>query len=115
MICKCIAEVSKEGYPIELDLFYARACIDMLLRSTAVAKTKVILDEGRKVAGPSPLLNFVEFLIEALIAQNFEMAKTMTLTDYAQHLKRDPQLSDKVDKVCQKAFGQGFQPPNPMQ
>ena len=83
MVCKCIAEVSKEGYPVEIDLFYARACIDMLLRSTDCKKTLVILEEGRKVAGSAPLFNFVEFLIEALKAQNFEMAKTMTLTDYA--------------------------------
>lgn len=43
-VCACMIEVAKEGYESELDLFYARACIDMLVRVNELAKTKYILE-----------------------------------------------------------------------
>jgi hypothetical protein len=49
------------------------------------------------------------------LAKDFELVKKMLLEDYASVLKRDPSLEDKLDKVCQKAFGESIKPPNAMQ
>jgi hypothetical protein len=50
------------------------------------------------------LLNLVDFLIASIEEADFELVKKMVIQDYASVLKRDGQLVDKIDKICQKAF-----------
>lgn len=45
-ICLCMNEVAKEAYESELDMFYARACVDMLIRDAEIKKTRYILKHG---------------------------------------------------------------------
>lgn len=115
MIVAALDEVAKEGYEQELDLFYARACLDLLVRSNELAKTKHVLEAAKVNIGSSPLINFVDFLIAAIEEDDFELVKSMALEDYAIVLKRDGTLVDKVDKICQKAFNKSIKPVNPMQ
>ena len=67
----------KAGYESEQDLFVARACIDMLQRSKEISKTRAIREHFREVVdadgSPSPILNFVDFLIEAVELGEFEL------------------------------------------
>ena len=65
---ECLKEISKDGYENEGDMFYARTSLDMLIRSTELAKTYYILESGKKMYGETPLLNCVEFVIEGLKA-----------------------------------------------
>ena len=99
-IVECLKEVGKEVYPTEMDLLYARACIDMILRSPETQKTRYILDEGKKVCGDKPLFTFIHFLIEALILEEFDLIKKMALEDFAKELARDDTFADKIDKIC---------------
>jgi hypothetical protein len=108
-------KVAEEGYESELDLFFTRACLDMLMRSTDLKKTKFILENGKKMCGESALLNMIEWFVAAIEEKDFEFAKKMITEDYQPVLRRDPSLEDKFDKVCQRAFGEGIKPQNPMQ
>jgi len=110
----CLLKVAQEGYETELDLFFTRACLDMLLRSTDLKKVRYLHDNAKSHCGASPLLNFVEWLIECIEAKDFELAKKM-IEDYATVLRRDVAFEGKLDAVCQRAFGQSIKPPNPMQ
>lgn len=38
-VLTCLLKVAEEGYESELDLFFTRACIDMLIRSQDLKKT----------------------------------------------------------------------------
>jgi hypothetical protein len=49
-------------------MFFARTAIDMLIRSTELAKTQFILESGKRIYGETPLLNVVEFVIEGIKA-----------------------------------------------
>lgn len=57
----------------------------------------------------------MEFLIAAIEERDFEFVKKMMTEDYVIVLRRDPVLEEKLDKVCQRAFGQSLKPPNAMQ
>ena len=64
---------------------------------------------------PSPILNFVDFLIEAIELEEFELIKQMANNDYSAVLKRDPSLYEKVNQVCMKYFnGATIKAENPM-
>ena len=76
----------------------------MLIRSNELAKSKYILEHAFKAVGSCPLLNLVDFLIASIEEKEFELVKKMVLQDYASVLKRDGQLVEKIDKICQKAF-----------
>lgn len=41
-ICSCMKQVMQSGYASEQDLFVARACVEMLLKSTEIEKTRAI-------------------------------------------------------------------------
>jgi hypothetical protein len=114
-ILTCLIKVAEEGYESELDLFFTRACIDMMLRTTDLKKTKFLLEHAKQVCGSSPLIHMVEWVTECIMAEDFELVKKMILEDYAAVLKRDPTLVDKLDKICVKAFGESIKPPNAMQ
>lgn len=43
------------------------------------------------------------------------MLKKMCTEDYAQVIKRDPEIETKLDAICKNAFGEGFKAVNPMQ
>ena len=101
----CLAKVAEEGYESELDMFYARACIDFLLRCNELAKTKYILECAQQSVGSTPILNFVQFLLVGIQEGDYEFVKKLVLQDYAAVLKRDGLLFDKIDKICERAFG----------
>ena len=104
-ILSTMLKIAEEGYDSELDLFFTRACLDMLLRSTELAKIKFLHVNGKQRCPASPLMNMMEFLIAAIEERDFEFVKKMMTEDYAVVLRRDPVLEDKLDKVCQRAFG----------
>ena len=107
------------GYQSEKDLFVARACLDMLLRSTDLTKTRAIRvhfsDVKDSSGADSPLLQFVEFLIEAIELEEFRLVNQMANNDFKKALDRDTSLYDKVDTICRKYFDQSIKPENPMQ
>ena len=41
-ICSCMTQVMQSGYASEQDLFVARACVEMLLKSQEIEKTRAI-------------------------------------------------------------------------
>lgn len=97
-------------------MFVARACLDMLIRSEDLSKTDYILSQFKAHSGPSPLLHAIEFIIEGLRTNDFEFIKKIAMIDYAPAFKRDSQLIDKIDTICQKYLnGQTIKPVNPMQ
>ena len=107
--------VMQTGYASEQDLFVARACLDMLIKSTELEKTRAIFNAFRGQTPPSPLLNFVEFLMEAIECEEFQLVKQMANQDYAIELKRDGTLHEKVNTICEKHFGETIKAPNQMQ
>jgi len=76
-VISCLERAMTYGYQSEQDLFVARACFDMLLRSTEIAKTRGILAHFSDVkdtsGADSPLLQFVEFLVEAIELKEFKL------------------------------------------
>ena len=75
-----------------------------------------ILESAQQSVGSTPILNFVQFLLVGIQEGNYEFIKKLVLQDYAAVLKRDGLLFDKIDKICERAFGgQGLKPVNPMQ
>lgn len=46
-VLTCMLKVAEEGYESELGLFFLRACVDMLLRSPVLAKTKFLAESGK--------------------------------------------------------------------
>ena len=110
----------KAGYESEQDLFVARACIDMLQRSKDISKARAIRENFRDIkdadGAPSPILNFVDFLIEAVELGEFEFIEQMANHDYNAVLKRDSGLYEKVNQICMKYFeGRTIKAENPMQ
>ena len=73
----CMEKVMKAGYESEQDLFVARACIDMLQRSKEISKAKAIRDHFKEIkdadGAPSPILNFVDFLIVGIEYEEIEL------------------------------------------
>ena len=102
------------GYESEQDLFVARACIEMLIKSTELAKTRQLREHFRS-QHQTPILTFVDTLIECIACQEFELVKQMATVDYAVELKRDAALFDKVNTVTEKYFSQPVKKPNQMQ
>lgn len=49
----------KEAYPSEHDLFYAKAALDMLVRSKEIGKSEVFLKAGIERCGETPTLDMV--------------------------------------------------------
>jgi hypothetical protein len=119
-IIKMLELTMPSGYQSEQDLFVTRACLDMLLRSKDLAKTRAIRENFSGVkdssGAPSPLLNFLDFLIEAIDLGEFDLVNQMANQDFKQALARDYVLYDKVDTICKKYFdGRSIKPENPMQ
>ena len=48
-------------------MFIARACLDMLIRSTDISKARAIRDHFRGTVDGTPLLNFLDFFMECLV------------------------------------------------
>lgn len=118
-VISCLEKAMVHGYQSEQDLFVARACLDMLLRSTDLAKTRAIREHFSDVkdssGAESPLLQFIEFLIEAIDLDEFRLVAQMANNDFKKALDRDPTLYDKVDTICRKYFEESIKPENPMQ
>ena len=83
----------------------------MLIKSTEINKAKTIRQHFSKVP-QSALLNFVDFLLECVEMEEFEMIKQMANVDYATELKRDPSLYEKVNAICEKYFDQTIKKQN---
>ena len=81
-IVESLRQVIKQGYQSEPDMFVARACLDMLIRSEDLSKTDYILGQFKEELGSSPLLHAVEFVIEGLRAGDFEFIKKLAMVDY---------------------------------
>ena len=81
--------VMQEGYASEQDLFVARACLDMLIKSCELEKTRAI--RAHFASTPQTLLlTFIDFLIECIELEEFEMVKQMADVDYRVELRRAP-------------------------
>ena len=91
------------GYESEKDLFVARACLDMMIKSQDLEKTRAIRDHFRSLP-ESVVLNFVDFVTECVELKEFEMIKQMANVDYAEELKRDRSLYEKVNTITEKYF-----------
>ena len=98
-IVRCLEQIMAEGYPSEYDMFYAKATLDLILRVTDLKQAEHILAKGVAKCGSTPLLDFLEFFIHCLRAQNFNMVKQM-VSDYSAVLNRDPIYEQKIDKIC---------------
>ena len=99
------------GYASEQDLFIARAIIEMLIKSSEIEKTKAL--RAHFASHPqTALLNFIDFLIECIECQEFELVKQMANADYNSELKRDPSIYEKVNTICEKYFSQGIKKQN---
>ena len=103
-ICLCMKNVMQTGYTSEQDLFVARACIEMLIKSPDLAKTRALREHFRNSVAQTAILTFVDFLIEAIECNEFELVKQMANVDYAAELKRDHGLYEKVNTICEKFF-----------
>lgn len=118
-VISCLEKAMIHGYQSEQDLFVARACLDMLLRSTELDKTRAVRNHFSDVkdtsGAESPLLQFVDFLIEALELKEFGLINQMANQDFKKALDRDPALFEKVDTVCRKYLNQSIKPENPLQ
>lgn len=86
----------------------------MLIKSQEVAKTRTLREHFRDKVAQTPLLTFVDFLIEAIELQEFELIKQMANQDYAAELKRDSSLYEKVNTITEKYFSQGIKKANGM-
>ena len=84
-----LRHVIKQGYESEPDMFVARACLDMLIRSEDLSKADYILGQFKQELGSSSLLHAVAFIIEGLRAADFEFIKKVAMVDYAPAFKRD--------------------------
>ena len=119
-IIKCMEHVMQAGYESEQDLFVARACLDMLQRTTDLSKARAIRQHFKNVTGPdgspSPILSFLEFLFEAVELGEFEMVEQMANQDYKAAVSADPALYEKVNQICLKYFGgRSIKAENPLQ
>ena len=103
--------VMQEGYASEQDLFVARACLDMLIKSTELEKTRAI--RAHFASTPQTLLlTFIDFLVECIELEEFETVKQMADVDYRVELRRAPSFYEKVNAICEKYFGQGIKKQN---
>ena len=115
-ICECMEQVMKTAYSREYDIFIARACLEMLIKSTEIQKTRKIRERfARKVDPPTPILNFVDYLLECIELEEFEMVKQMANVDYAAEWKRDSSLYEKINTICEKYFDSTIKKQNQMQ
>lgn len=114
-ICVCMEQVMKSGYESEQDLFVARATLEMLIKSTEIVKARTIREHFRATLPQTQLMTFVDFLLECVECQEFELVKQMANVDYNAELKRDSTLYEKVNTVCEKYFSQGIKQKNQMQ
>lgn len=113
-LCRSMQVIMQTGYSSEQDLFVARACIEMLTKSTELSKTRYIRQHF-KAQQQTPILNFIDMLIECIELGEFELVKQMATQDYAAELKRDPSLLDKVNTICEKYFNQPIKQASGMQ
>ena len=104
----------REGYASEQDLFIARACFDMLIKSTELEKTRAIRNNFKN-APQTQILTFVDFMIECIECEEFELIKQMATVDYVVELRRAPSFYEKVNAICEKYFDQGIKKKNQMQ
>lgn len=102
------------SYESEQDLFVARATLEMLIKEpTDTTKARALRDHFSSQP-QTPILNFVDVLIECLELKEFDLVKQMATVDYAMELKRDSGIFEKVNTVCEKVFGQGIKKQNQM-
>jgi hypothetical protein len=111
----CMEKVMQIGYESEQDLFVARACLEMLIKSTEIEKTRVLREHFRSSVPQTPILTFVDFLLEAIECEEFELVKQMANVDYAAELKRDHSIYEKVNTICEKYFKTTIKKQNGMQ
>lgn len=73
----------------------------MLQKSNDLTKTRAIRENFREIkdadGGESPILNFIDFLIEAIELGELELINQMANNDYSAALKRDSNLFEKVN------------------
>jgi len=113
-VCRAMEAVMATGYASEQDLFVARACLEMLIKSQEIGKTRA-LRQYFKGQPQTPILNFIDTLIECLELEEFGLIKQMANVDYASELRRDGSLYEKVNTITEKYFDQPIKAPNQMQ
>lgn len=113
-VCLCLEQVMRNGYESEQDIFVARACLEMLIKSTDLGQTRAIRQHFKGLK-QTPILNFVDFLVECIEMKEFGLVKQMANVDYEDELRRDPSFYEKVNAICEKYFQQSIKKQNPMQ
>lgn len=119
-----IAEWAPAGYPSEVDLFVARAVIDVLsgggsgALGYARALSDVALADARLSPrlADSPVFHFTQILLDLLQyrhRQGSSEAFKLLRAHYAPSLRRDPWLAKPLERVGEVYFGIA-PPPNPM-
>lgn len=107
-ICASLEQVMQAGYASEQDLFVARATLEMLIKSAELSKARQLRENFRTKVPQTMLLNFVDFFIECIECQEFQLVKQMANVDYNAELKREPNMYEKVNAICEKYFNQGI-------
>jgi hypothetical protein len=92
----------------EADLFVARCVLDMLARDNDLSKARYIrentLKDLPKEQKHSPVLNFVDFALEAVELQDFDLYNKMCNEGYSQALDRDSNLLQMANSISSRHF-----------
>lgn len=101
----------KKGYPSEVDLFIAQTVLQYLCLKNKTTASAAFHTYTRKHPAVSseypfllPLLNFLEFLLQAIEREKLAYFRTLC-EQYQPSLKRDPSYSDYVERIGQLFFG----------
>ena len=107
-IVNCMKTVMSRGNAGEADLFVARACLDMLSRDNDFHKAQYIKKAFEEDLSAemleSPLLTLVDFAIECIESQDFELYTQMCNEDFSQALSRDSNLNTMANTVASRHF-----------
>ena len=76
-ICRSMQIIMSTGYASEQDLFVARACLEMLIKSPDLAKTRTLRQFFRQME-LTPLLNFIDMLVEFASSSTWYLAGDLT-------------------------------------
>jgi len=100
-----------KGYPNEVDLFIAQTVLQYLcLKNKSTASTAFHTYTEKHPAVTSgfpfllPLLNFLEFLLQAIEREKLVYFRTLC-EQYQPSLNRDPTYSEYVERIGQLFFG----------
>ena len=100
----CMREVMKYAYASEQDLFPVRLCFEVLIRNHKDGSgIKMVEEIQKEFPEPTPLLNLVNMIIDAIKIKDFVLFKTF-LGTYKPELMRDGQFPEYLDRIAKYYF-----------